>query len=184
MQRTNKAHHRDTLRWSDALASEIASMMGEFDNQFMLLQMTIARLHQQRAHAVKARRPFVAVFQRVPLPSVHSSITSMKRGADKQLSKDDDQDDVVEVCADSSRVRCVPMCLNQPRIIVNRKSQLVSKWPRTQSWQNASASCRCLPSTLWTSLTDIVGYVVFLSEEAPPSRQCFHQPAVLPYVLS
>jgi hypothetical protein len=36
----------------------------------------------------------------------------MKRGADKQLSKDDDQDDVVEVCADSSRVRCVATCLN------------------------------------------------------------------------
>ena len=33
----------------------------------------------------------------------------MKRGADKQLSKDDDQDDVAEVCAHSYRVRCATM---------------------------------------------------------------------------
>jgi len=69
--------------------------------------------------------------------------------------------------------------------IVNRKSQPVSKWPRTQIWQNASASLRCFPFTLWTSLTGIVGYVVFQSEEAPPSHQCLHQPpAVPPYVLT
>ena len=107
----------------------------------------------------------------------------MKRGADKQLSKDDDQDDVVEVCADSPRVRCAVMYLN-PRNNVDRKSQLVSKWPRTQTWQDASASFRCPSFTLRTSLTDIVGYVVFQNEEAPPSRQCFHQPAVPPYVLT
>jgi hypothetical protein len=106
----------------------------------------------------------------------------MKRGAEKQLSKDDDQDDVVEVRADSSRLHRAGV--PQPHNDVHRKPQLVSKWPRIQSWQNASASFRCLPFTLSTSPTDVVGYVVFQSEEAPPSRRCFHQPAVPPYVLT
>jgi len=69
-------------------------------------------------------------------------------------------------------------------VLGQQEIRLVSKWPRTQSWQDASVSFRCPPFTLRTSLTDIVGYVVFQSEEAPPLHQYFHQPVVPPYVLT
>jgi len=107
----------------------------------------------------------------------------MKRGADKQLSKDDDQDDVVEVCAHSYRVRCATMCLNH--VILSTGS--LNWFPNGQGLRFGKTRVRLFvtfPLPLWALLTDIVGYVVFQSEEAPPSHQCFHQPAVPPYVLT
>jgi hypothetical protein len=56
----------------------------------------------------------------------------MKCGADKQLSKDDDPGDEVEVCS------VIPHSYFSDSVFANRKSKLVSKWPRSLSWQSGS----------------------------------------------
>ena len=69
----------------------------------------------------------------------------MKRGADKQLSKDDNPDDEVEVCRLSrTLVEFVLACY------LDRKSKQVSKSPGTQSWQGGSAFFRCSSERLFT----------------------------------